>query len=73
MCLNHVVASVYRFRVQVRTTEGVGVWSEPKEATRAEPGESIASSKGTPVLSPDIATKSANRKHRKWGWEWGQV
>ena len=28
-----------RFRVQVRTTEGVGNWSEPVIAMKAAPGE----------------------------------
>jgi len=27
----------YRFRVQVRTTEGVGNWSEPQETMKAAP------------------------------------
>ncbi len=31
----------FRFRLQVRTTEGVGNWSQPKEARRAEPGKSF--------------------------------
>lgn len=30
---------VYKFRVQVRTTEGIGMWSEPVTAFKAEPGE----------------------------------
>lgn len=29
----------YRFRVQVRTTDGVGEWSKPKETRKAAPGE----------------------------------
>ena len=33
------VLSFVRFRLRVRTTEGVGNWSEPKEAKRAEPSE----------------------------------
>ena len=28
----------YHFRVQVRTTEGIGDWSSPVTAHRAEPG-----------------------------------
>lgn len=28
----------YKFRVQVRTTEGIGNWSTPVTAFRAEPG-----------------------------------
>ena len=32
--------TTYKFRVQVRTTEGVGHWSAPMEAVRAPPGES---------------------------------
>ena len=31
----------YQFRVQVRTTEGVGNWSSPVTAFRAEPGDLI--------------------------------
>ena len=45
---------VYKFRVQVRTTEGVGNWSEPVETTKAAPG--------TYVGSID-ARKSSSRTH----------
>ena len=31
----------YKFRVQVRTTEGVGNWSDPVTAYRAEPGRRV--------------------------------
>ena len=31
--------TLYKFRVQVRTTEGIGLWSEPVTAYKAEPGE----------------------------------
>ena len=31
----------YKFRVQVRTIEGIGNWSSPVTAFRAEPGNSI--------------------------------
>ena len=39
--MRHTYVRVCRFRVQVRTTEGVGNWSQPKEAKRAEPSECI--------------------------------
>ena len=29
---------MYKFRVQVRTTEGIGNWSKPMEAMKAAPG-----------------------------------
>ena len=29
----------YKFRVQVRTTEGIGNWSDPITAHRPEPGD----------------------------------
>lgn len=34
----------YQFRVQVRTTEGVGNWSEPQETMKAAPCKSAMSS-----------------------------
>ena len=50
----------------MRTTEGVGVWSEPKVATRAEPGESFVSSVRHLAYLPSLQTEIIGRQEIMW-------
>ena len=56
--------TVYKFRVQVRTTEGVGCWSTPVEVVKAHPGKlnTILVCHVTLLPSPLIAF----RWHSQW-------